>query len=66
MIGCIEASDDHPNPPRGGVSVLWTITMPLRTAALLIRFNAKDTHWPASALFTGALHHSGYQLHEVS
>lgn len=30
--------------PRGGTSVLFTRTMPLRTAARRMRFRAKETH----------------------
>lgn len=40
---------------RGGVSVLLTITIPLRTAALRTRLSANETHCPASAVVTVAL-----------
>lgn len=33
----------------GGSSVFLTITIPLRTSCLLVRFRARDTVWPASA-----------------
>ena len=51
----IETISQDKFPPRGGTSVLFTRTMPLRTAARRMRFKAKDTHCPASALVTFAL-----------
>jgi hypothetical protein len=41
---------------RGGVSVLCTMTMPFLIFDRLTRFNASDTHCPASAESTGALY----------
>src|ERR1700761_1617109 len=42
--------------PKGAISDLATITIPFLMAFLRIRFRAKETHCPASAVSTGALH----------
>jgi len=42
--------------PLGGTSVFSTTTIPFRTADRLMRFSANDTHCPASATVTFALH----------
>lgn len=52
-------ADPRAYVPRGGLSDLCTMTMPLRIADRLTRFKARETHCPASADVTAALYDQG-------